>query len=54
MSETLDKTGLQALLDGSPFTRFLSVTVTECDPDAGNPAHGWLAANPWWSNRRAD
>ena len=35
MSETLDKTGLQALLDGSPFTRFLSVTVTECDPEAG-------------------
>ncbi|MEM6536913.1 MAG: PaaI family thioesterase [Pseudomonadota bacterium] len=35
MSAPLDKADLQGLLDTSPFTRFLSVTVTDCNPDAG-------------------
>lgn len=31
----MDKAGLQGLLDASPFTRFLEVRVTACNPDEG-------------------
>ncbi|MEL8056563.1 MAG: PaaI family thioesterase [Pseudomonadota bacterium] len=35
MSAPMSKEGLQGLLDGSPFTKFLNVQVTDADPDAG-------------------
>lgn len=35
MTTPLDKSGLQHLLDSSPFTRFLAMKVTDCDPTAG-------------------
>lgn len=35
MTKTLDKAALQHLLDTSPFTRFLGVTVNACDASAG-------------------
>ena len=35
MSQPMSKDELQGLLDGSPFTKFLGVYVTEADPDKG-------------------
>jgi len=35
MSQPMTKDELQGLLDGSPFTKFLGVQVTEADPDQG-------------------
>lgn len=35
MSKPMSKDALQELLDGSPFTKFLGVQVTEADADEG-------------------
>lgn len=35
MNQPMTKDALQGLLDGSPFTKFLGVKVTESDPDEG-------------------
>ena len=35
MNKPMTKDALQGLLDGSPFTNFLGVKVTESDPDQG-------------------
>lgn len=36
MTQPMTKEELQGLLDGSPFTKFLSVKVTEADADQGS------------------